>query len=183
MKCFCGCGAKLQRSQIDLNLQASRLALELLAWDKARAAGRLGPATVDNAEVEIERGADCYQRLILALHGEPSGYSIDEGENWLNESAAERRDRQYMTAKGGLLTLDKLLLTAEDQEQLDRVHPERSFTGGTERVSAGADELVSLLERLGTLRAEGTLTEVEFAAAKARVLDQNRGAETANRDH
>ena len=35
------------------------------------------------------------------------------------------------------------------------------------------DELVSRLERLGTLHAEGVLTDMEFAAAKARVLGRD----------
>jgi hypothetical protein len=172
MKCFCGCGTKLQRSQIDLNLQASELALELLAWDKARAAGQLGPPAIDIAEPVIERGADCYQQVIVALHGRPNGYSFEQGESWLRESAAERRDRGYMTAKPGLLGAGKLLLTDEDVERLNRVRPELSFTGSGQG-DADADQVVSRLERLVALRAEGTLTEAEFAAAKARVLDRS----------
>jgi Short C-terminal domain len=170
VKCFCGCETKLRGNQIDLNLQASRLALELLAWDKARAAGRLGPPASDDAERQIERGAGCYQRLILTLHGEPSGYSLDEGEDWLHSSEVARRDRRYMTAKGGLFTANKLLLTEEDRESLDRVRPELSFTGKTESNRGG--DVVSQLERLGALRAEGMLSDAEFSAAKARILGQ-----------
>jgi hypothetical protein len=169
MNCFCGCGTKLRRNQTDLNLQASQIALELLAWDKARAAGRLGPPAADDAERVIADGAGCYQRLILTLHGEPSHYSLDEGEDWLQRSASVRRDREYMTAKGGFFTGDKLLLTDEDTEHLDRSRPELSFSRQKER-DAGADRVVTQLERLGALRAEGVLTEAEFAAGKARIL-------------
>ena len=171
MKCFCGCGAKLSRGQTDLNLQASRLALELLAWDKARAAGRLGPPASDDAERVIERGADRYRRLLLSLHGEPSGYSLAEGEDWLRESGAERQGRAYMTAKGGFFSAGKLLLTEDDHERLDRARPELSFSGRGEG-SSDPDQVVSRLERLGALRAEGVLTEAEFSAAKARVLGE-----------
>lgn len=169
MDCFCGCGAKLRRDQLDLNLQASRIALELMAWDKARVAGRLGLPAADDAERVLERGAGCYRRLLVTLHGESSDYSLDEGEEWLRQSEAERGDRQYMTTKGGFLRPDRLLLTEEDHQRLDRAQPESSFSGR----QGGADEdqvLVSRLERLGTLRAEGVLTDDEFAAAKARVL-------------
>jgi hypothetical protein len=170
MKCFCGCGAKVRRGQLDLNLQAPRMALELLAWDKARAAGHLGPPAADDAEREIERGADCYQRLIRALHGESGEYSFAEGEDWLRGSAAERRDRGYMTVKGGFLTRDKLLLTREDEERLDRNRPELSFTGPRD---LGGDKALSQLKRLEALRSEGVLTDAEFNTAKARALDQS----------
>jgi hypothetical protein len=169
MDCFCGCGRKLRRGQIDLGLQAPKLALELLAWDKARAGGQLGSAPSDNAEHEIARGSDCYRRLIGALHGESGGYSIEEGESWLRESADERAGRPYMTVKGRFFEADKLLLTTEDEARLDRARPERSFTG-TSGEDGGGDRVKGQLERLGALRAEGVLTDEEFAAAKARVL-------------
>lgn len=41
-----------------------------------------------------------------------------------------------------------------------------------EPVAPGAGEPLDVLERLGALRREGALTEAEFAAAKARVLDR-----------
>ena len=66
MKCVCGCGKKVRGREADLNLQAARMALELLAWDKARVAGYLGPASADDAERVMNRGADCYQRALAA---------------------------------------------------------------------------------------------------------------------
>ena len=72
----------MRRGRIDLNLQASRMALELLAWDKPRAESRLGSPAADDAVRVIERGADRYRQLIATLHGEPSVYSIEAGETW-----------------------------------------------------------------------------------------------------
>lgn len=175
MKCFCGCEAKVSgRRAADLNLQAARIALELLAWDKARAAGKLGPPAADDAERLLAQGADSYRRLIATLHGEDGSYALEEGEEWLKRSEAERRHRDYMTKKASLLERgSRLLLTEEDTAQLDRRHPERSFSGAAGRPTGGRGddrEVTSQLERLGALHAEGVLTDEEFAAAKARVL-------------
>jgi hypothetical protein len=162
MECFCGCGRRLRRRQTDANLQAARIALELLAWDKARFEGRLGPPAADDAERVMARGAERYRRLIESLHGERDDYTLAEGEDWLRESADQRRNRRYMTKRGGLLTPDKLLLTEEDHERLDRLHPEQSFSAGAREPDA--------FERLSALHAEGVLTDEEFAAARDRVL-------------
>lgn len=177
MDCFCGCGRKLGRRQTDLNLQASRTALELLAWDKSRAAGQLGTPAAGDAERLITRGADRYRRLLEALHGERDDYTLAEGEAWLAESADQRRNREYMTKKGGFLRPDRLLLTGEDHARLDRLHPEQSFSGehgSRDRDDDGEDDregdLAGQLERLGALHAEGALSDEEFAAAKSRVL-------------
>jgi len=169
MDCFCGCGRKVRRRQVDLNLQAGRIALELLAWDKARFEGRLGQPAADDGERILRRGAERYQRLLRTLHGETDDFKLAEGEAWLEESLAGRRDRQYMTKRGGILTRDKLLLTEEDCDRVDRRHPELSFSGGTE-APAGGDDPAGQLERLGALHAAGVLTDDEFSAAKSRVL-------------
>ncbi|MBS1882865.1 MAG: SHOCT domain-containing protein [Actinobacteria bacterium] len=68
-------------------------------------------------------------------------------------------------------------LSDHDMAQLDRRHPELSFTGQVATTdpdrpppTAPADDLVDRLERLRGLHAEGVLTEDEFAVAKARLL-------------
>jgi hypothetical protein len=170
MDCFCGCGKKLARRQVDANLQAGQIAVELLAWDKARSEGRLGSPAADDGERVLKRGADCYQRLLRGLHGEDAGYAVGEGEAWLAESERERLDRGYMTKRGNILTGgNKLLLTEEDLASLDRLHPERSFSADA-RAPEGGDGLSEELSRLGALHAEGVLTDEEFAAAKSCVL-------------
>jgi hypothetical protein len=54
--------------------------------------------------------------------------------------------------------------------QIDRLHPELSFTGKTPEPEEHEGDLVKQLERLGVLRDEGVLTDEEFATAKARLL-------------
>lgn len=176
MDCFCGCGARLPRGLTDENLQAGRIAVELLAWDKARAAGRLGPPAADDAERVMERGAECYQRLLRSLHGERDAYSTEDGESWLAVAREERRERKYMTRRRGILREDRLILDEEDLDRLDRLHPERSFTGAERRPAAGPSraggtDVAGQLERLAAMNAEGVLSDEEFAAAKARVID------------
>lgn len=145
------------------------MALELLAWDKARATGRLGDPGQDAAAGVIERGADCYRSLIRSLHGDASSYAPEQGVAWLSESMVERQGRQYMTTKVGLLGRDRLLLNEEDYERMDRVNPERSFSAEVVPGGPGAT-VVDELGRLASLFDAGALTTEEFEAAKARVL-------------
>ena len=53
MNCICGCGTRLDRDQIELNLLAGEVAIELVVWDKARALG----SPVAAGEVEGRRAA------------------------------------------------------------------------------------------------------------------------------
>jgi hypothetical protein len=61
-------------------------------------------------------------------------------------------------------------LSEHDMAQIDRLHPELSFTGETPEPEEPEGDLVKQLEKLGGLRDEGVLTEEEFATAKARLL-------------
>lgn len=172
MNCVCGCGRDINggaRSQ--RNLTAASVALELLAWDKNRASPTPGP---DGREGLIARGADCYQRLLYSLHEEGGGDPDADCEEWLQESAEMRAERSDMTTKrflgrGG----SKPNLSPHDIAQIDRLHPELSFTRKISEAETSATDdtdLVVTLERLRALRADGTLTEEEFASAKARLL-------------
>lgn len=165
MECFCGCGADLPRDREELSLQAGRLALELLVWDKARAGDRPDSCSEEDERL-IERGADCYSRLLLALHGQASAYSIDEGEAWLGASESKRRPRKHMTRERFyLFKRTEPLLDEADLARLDRVHPELSFSGDA------AGDRGHRLERLQALHAEGVLSDDEFVAARERLRD------------
>lgn len=178
--CFCGCGTSVPRRLVGANLQASEVALELLAWDKARDRGEVGPE--DHAMVEdlVRHGADRYQRLLAVVHGDPDGPSEEETADWLARSLRERRARPEMTEKGSFLGGSRLRITERDLERLDRTRPELSFTvRGAESVSSGASaepvsgeeaDAVAQLSGLAELHAAGALTDAEFAAAKARVI-------------
>jgi hypothetical protein len=160
MECVCGCGREIAgTTQTDRNFVAATVALELLVWDKNRASPTPGP---EGREGLIARGADCYQRLLYALHEEGGGDPDADCGEWLREAAEMRAERSDMSVKrflgrgGGQPNLSE-----HDMAQLDRLHPEQSFT-------ARADDK---LERLRALHADGTLTDDEFAAARARLLD------------
>lgn len=162
---------------------AASVAIELLIWDKNRALP--GPEP-DGREGLIARGVECYEQLLYVLHGEGAGDPDPESAAWLDESQAMRADRSDMT-KGRFWGRKAPNVSKEDMERINRRHPERSFTGGdgaarftaaptpaapgpSASATATSDDLVTQLERLRTLRAEGVLTDEEFAAAKARLL-------------
>jgi Short C-terminal domain len=180
MDCVCGCGREIEGVTLtQRNFVAASVALELLAWDKNRASPTPGP---DGREGLIARGADCYQRLLYSLHGEGGGDPDADCEEWLRESGVMRLQRSDMNKKQWILGRGSGTpnLSEHDMSQLDRLHPELSFTGKValrSEVSAAADgdadpegDVVDRLERLRTLRDDGTLTDDEFAAAKARLL-------------
>lgn len=172
MKCICGCGTRIDRKLVDAHLQATAIALELLAWDKARSEGRIPREEAEEIDSLIHRGALQYQRLLGTVHGERETAPLAEGEAWLEESLALRRDRQHMTEKSWIRKGSKLRLTDEEIAMLDRKHPELSFSGtAAERGGPPAeDDVAGQLERLRALHAEGALSDEEFAAAKRRVL-------------
>jgi hypothetical protein len=177
MDCVCGCGREIPGVTLtERNFVAAKVALELLAWDKNRASPLPGP---DGREGLIARGADCYQRLVYSLHGEGSGDPDADCAEWLGESAEMRLQRSDMNKRQFLGRGPAAPnLSEHDMAQLDRLHPELSFTA--QLASAGAEapadatpvdrDLIGKLERLRSLRADGTLTDDEFAELKARLL-------------
>ncbi len=183
MDCVCGCEREISGATLtQRNFVAARVALELLAWDKNRASPTPGP---EGREGLIARGADCYQRLLYALHEEGSGDPDADCDEWLHESAAMRAQRSDMTKKSFLgRGPGSPNLSEHDMAQLDRLHPELSFTGKIATPGGGhtaaavaenddgapGDDLFDKLERLRALRDDGALTDEEFAAAKARLL-------------
>jgi hypothetical protein len=179
--CFCGCGTKVPRGLIDTNLEAGKVALELLAWDKARASRLPDPADADVIDPLIAGGAGVYQALLGEIHGESNADTMAAARQWLKESLDARRHRPDMTERGFLSTPGKLRITKLDSDRLDRARPELSFSGATaERPGPGepgepdpdraAEDPVAQLRGLEQLHAAGALTDAEFAAAKSRVI-------------
>jgi hypothetical protein len=172
MECVCGCGRDIPKRDIDRNITAAAVAIELLTWDRNRAMPGPGP---EGREGLIARGVECYEKLLYALHGEGGVDSDEEADGWLEESRAMRANRSDMTKRrffgGGAPNVSQ-----EDMDRLDRRHPERSFTGddaATGDDTATDDDLVAKLERLRVLRDDEVLTDEEFAAAKARLLGRD----------
>jgi hypothetical protein len=172
MDCVCGCGRDLHRKLADRNYIAAAVALELLAWDKNRAAEVTGP---DGREALIARGADSYAWLISSLHGEVSADPDDAANAWLAEAAEMRAGRTDMTQRRLLFGDGSPNLSEEDMARIDRRHPELTFTGTAAPESApdaagpaGSDPSDNLA-RLRLLHDDGVLTDAEFEAAKARL--------------
>jgi hypothetical protein len=159
MDCVCGCGREVSGKLLQRNFVAASVALELLAWDKNRASPSPGP---DSREGLIARGADCYQRLLDSLHGEGADDPEADCEAWLRESSDLRAGDSNMT-KWRVIGAGGPRLSKADMEQLDRKHPELSFTG---RAAEPGDKLA----RLRALHDDGVLSDEEFAAAKGRLL-------------
>lgn len=178
---------------MDRNFIAASVAIELLAWDKNRALPGPGP---EGREGLIARGVECYEQLLYSLHGEGGGDPSARCKEWLEESRGMRAYRSDMT-KRRFLSGKGPNVSKEDMERIDRRHPERTFTGWvdpvpgeTDAAGEGAaqngaaarndsttarkdDDLVAQLERLRALRDEDALTDEEFAAAKARLLQRD----------
>ncbi len=175
MECVCGCGTQIKRNLVDAQMQSTVLALELLAWDKARTEGRIPHGEAERIDSLVHRGALQYQRLLDTIHGEREAVPLAEGEAWLEESRELRRDRQYMSETSWFRKDPRLRLTEEEIALLDRKHPERSFSGraasgGPTSAAAPEGDVAGQLERLRALHAEGALSDEEFDAAKRRVL-------------
>lgn len=177
MECYCGCGRRVPRRLTDANLRIGEVTLELLAWDKRRASSPMEPEDFVVTGRLIDRGANFHRRLLAALHEELEGVPLTESAEWLAESRASWRDRDEMTDGGGFLRGPKLRLTKDDFARLDRIHPEQTFSASRPtqvEVPAAGDEptdAAGQLQRLRSLRADGVLTEEEFRAAEARLLD------------
>jgi hypothetical protein len=180
MECVCGCGRDIPKSFADRNFIAAGVAIELLTWDRNRALPGTEP---EGREGLIARGVECYERLLYSLHGEGGGDPDPEADAWLEDALAMRAGRSNMT-KRRLFGGSTPNLSEEDMDRLDRRHPERSFTGGTLRAqdepkapavatATTDDDLVAKLERLRALRDDDVLTDEEFAAAKARLLERD----------
>jgi hypothetical protein len=141
VNCVCGCGTKLDRSQAELNLLAGEVAIELVVWDKARALR--SPVAAAEVERLLADGVPRYQAMLGAIH---AGEKPGEGEraaidDWLERSRAARLrlHGQLPVPKG------KIRLAPSEQERIDRLHPERSFSGADAAVPAGSQELEALL--------------------------------------
>jgi hypothetical protein len=133
MNCICGCGRPIGGNEFDVNLLASEVALELIAWDRARALR--SHVAADEIEAAIGGGAPLYQELVGIIHGErgPDGEAKGVAREWLRESQAERK---RVHALQPAVPKKKIKLNPADEARIDRRHPERSFSGPAQPVVA-----------------------------------------------
>jgi hypothetical protein len=162
VNCVCGCGRRLSRDrgQIELNLLAGEVAIELVVWDKARALR--SPVAADEVDELLGDGAPHYQQLLAAIHaGEgPREAELHGAQEWMERSKAARR------RLGGQLPVPKrkVDLSADEQARIDRAHPERTFTGGGGPERPGGDaELEALLATALEDVRSGRIEEAEAA--------------------
>lgn len=103
MECICGCGTGISRPLSDAALQASEVALELLAWDKARTEGRTPDREAERIDALVHRGALQYQRLLDTIHGERETASLAEGGKSAEDDVAGQLERlRALHAEGAL---------------------------------------------------------------------------------
>ena len=137
MNCICGCGTSLDRDQIELNMVAGEVAIELVVWDKARA---LGPhLAADEIEALLVTGAPHYQRLLAAIHAgeQPGAAELESTRAWLGDSRTAR-----LRLHGELpVPKKRIKLSDAEQARIDRRHPEGSFSGAKtpERTAAARE--------------------------------------------
>lgn len=151
MNCLCGCGTRLGRSQLEINLLAGEVAVELVVWDKARALR--SPVSATEVAELLADGAPHYQRLLATIH---AGEGVEEGEledtrEWLERS---RGARQRLSGRLPV-PKKKIKLSAAEQAQIDRVHPERTFSGGGPAPEEPAGMPTALELELGSALAAG----------------------------
>lgn len=135
MNCLCGCGTRLDRDLIELNLMAGEVAIELVVWDKARALR--SPVAAAEIEAIIAAGAPRYQDLLAALHtgSEPGEVRMEAIREWLEHS---RGTRLRLADRLPAVPKRKIKLSAGEQERIDRVHPERTFSGAPAKATEPA---------------------------------------------
>jgi hypothetical protein len=133
VNCICGCGQQVGGDRFGLNLLASEVALELIAWDRARALR--SPVAAEEIEAAILGGAPRYQELIAVVHDEvePSGESESSARGWLRFS---RDERHRVHSEQPAVPKKRIRLSAEEEARVDRRHPERSFSGTPRPVGA-----------------------------------------------
>jgi len=143
VNCICGCGTELGRDQVELNLVAGEVAIELVVWDKARALG--SPIAADEVATLLAAGAPRYQDLLATIHAgeEPGERELERIRAWLADSRAARlrlHDQLPVPKK-------KIKLSEAEQARIDRRHPERSFSGEAPEAPATSEgpELEALL--------------------------------------
>jgi hypothetical protein len=134
-ECVCGCGREVPRRAEASNLQAIRLIPELLAWDGYRRDVRAGsappesPITAEKLDGFLAEGADHYQGAVATVHS--GGMALGSGlavNRWLRESRKSRRKLNKL-APGAIIADRTPAVSEEELADLDREHPDRTYTG------------------------------------------------------
>jgi hypothetical protein len=135
-RCVCGCGREVPRRAEQANVLAIRLVPELMLWDRHRADLRRGevppesPVTAEKLDTFLAQGGEHYRAAIDTIHaGAMPGMTFGfEVNNWLRYSRKSRRKLHKLAPQA--IVGDKTPALGEAElAELDREHPERTYTG------------------------------------------------------
>jgi hypothetical protein len=134
--CVCGCGREVPRRSEQANVLAIRLIPELMLWDRHRLdlrGGRIppsSPVTAEKLDAFLATGGEHYRAAVDTVHaGALSGPAFGfEVNNWLRYSRKSRR-KLHKLAPDAIAGARTPGLGEEELAQLDREHPERSYSG------------------------------------------------------
>jgi hypothetical protein len=141
--CVCGCGREVPRRSEQANVLAIRLIPELMLWDRYRLDLRGGqvppssPVTAEKLDAFLATGGEHYRAAVDTVHagalsGPAMGFEINK---WLRYSRKSRR-KLHKLAPEAIVGDRTPGLGEEEQAQLDRGHPEQSYTGAADRDGA-----------------------------------------------
>jgi hypothetical protein len=138
--CVCGCGRTVPRRAEQANLLAIRLIPELMLWDRHRLDLRRGevppssPVTAEKLDAFLATGGEHYRTAVDTIHaGAISGLGFGfEVNNWLRYSRRSRR-KLHKLAPDAIVGDRTPMIGEAELAQLDREHPERSYTGAARR--------------------------------------------------
>jgi hypothetical protein len=138
--CVCGCGREVPRRSEQANVLAIRLIPELMLWDRHRLdlrAGRIppsSPVTAEKLDAFLATGGEHYRAAVDTIHaGALSGPAFGfEVNRWLRYSRKSRR-KLHKLAPDAIVGDRTPALGEAELAQLDREHPERSYSGAGER--------------------------------------------------
>ena len=129
--CTCGCGRKVPKRLMPINLKAFALMAELAEWDRFRF--NLKQEGLEDDEFSsynshIEEGALLYKRLLQMLHGELPYSAPREWKSWVKSSRKARRKmaKRYPGLIEGRI---RVRIADESLADIDLLHPDHSFTG------------------------------------------------------
>jgi hypothetical protein len=134
--CVCGCGREVPRRSEQANLLAIRLVPELMLWDRHRLDLRRGeqfpgsPVTIEKLDAFLATGGDHYRAAVDTVHaGSIPGLSFGfEINGWLRYSRKARRKLHKLAATA--IAGDRTPTLGDTElSELDREHPEQSYTG------------------------------------------------------
>lgn len=136
-ECVCGCEREVPLPLTGINADAETVQQELMEWGGFRhmmiSLANHGDGTTSydgQLDPFIDAGAAHYRDMLAVIHQEvffDSQFDQRAVKRWLKFS---RKERKRVGRGTGIVRTEKVLgPRPNDAEKLDRLHPDRSFTG------------------------------------------------------